>query len=58
MGKEFPGKRMLVLIDKEPVVTVTLSDTMEAQTFSLGKEYNVKGQRHFILILEAYPGQI
>jgi outer membrane protein assembly factor BamB len=50
-------KRMLVFIHTKPVATVTLTDTMDPQTFSLGKGYDIEaGDLVSFLILETYPG--
>jgi len=50
-------KKMSAFIDNKPVVTVTLKDTMDEQTFSLGADYNLKADDVIsFLILETYPG--
>ena len=50
-------KRVMVIVDGEPLDTFTLSDGMEEQKFSLDKGYHLKaGGELSLLILETYPG--
>lgn len=50
-------KELQVLINNERVAAVTLSDTMDEQTFSLGEAYEVKADDVVsFLILDVYPG--
>jgi hypothetical protein len=50
-------KKLAVFIDGKHGVTVTLKDSMEEQTFSLGGNYDLKADVVVsFLILETYPG--